>query len=388
MKTSYADNETIARMRAVNPAAAEDLRAELDAEALAAAMNAAIARGETPREPVPAGDSVARSAADGRFGRLAARPATLVGGLACAALVALLVLLAGTPGGGGRPEFAAAAVEVAEANPRLLVTAPGWSVVDAGEFEAGEGEVRFGEGSHELSINWYPAGMYRSYLRDRSFVSAPETSSLLGLTATTVEYTAGEYATMLAPDGPVFVEIRGQAGDRADYDAVLGSLRAVDVDTWLAAMPASVVKPEDRSQMVERMLTGVPVPPDFDLAALQNQSEVLNHYQLATEVSGTVACGWVESWLTATAAGDAAGARKAVAAMASSRSWPLLIGIGGEGSWASNVWHVAAELERGHLNRGAAGSLVHPDGSGYEMGPAWALALNCESAFWRRPLSD
>ena len=68
-------------------------------------------------------------------------------GLACAGAVALAVLLAGTPGGGSQPEFAAAALEVAEANPRLLVTEPGWSVIGAEQFKPDEGSIFFSDGA-------------------------------------------------------------------------------------------------------------------------------------------------------------------------------------------------------------------------------------------------
>lgn len=56
------------------------------------------------------------------------------------------------------------------------------------------------------------------------------------------------------------------------------------------------------------------------------------------------------------------------------------------GGWSANVRHAALELKRGHLDGGAAGALVRPDGSGYELGPSWARGLNCTSRFWRRPL--
>jgi hypothetical protein len=221
-------------------------------------------------------------------------------------------------------------------------------------------------------------------------VSRPETSKLLGHTATTVRYWnrrgADEYATMLSPQGPVFVEVRGALRSHAEYEEILHSLRRVDVDTWLSAMPANVVRPEARAAVVERMLRGVPLPPGFDRDKLVGEESVLNHYQLAVKVAGTVSCGWVESWLSATRSGDGKRAHEAVAAMATSHGWPMMPLLIKGGGWSGNVWHAAHEIESGHLNRGEAGELVNPDGTGYRFGPAWAMELNCTSRYWRRSL--
>lgn len=363
-------------MRRADPVDLERLRAELDESAVAAAMARAIGMAEARPEPEPAGASFA-----------GARPLVLVAGLVV--LIAAVLLVTGAfSGGGSHPTYAAAAIEVAEANPRLLVTAPGWKVIDAGEhFETEDGEMRFGDGSRTLTLNWYPGRYYRSYLRDRAQVSPPRRSRLLGRTATTVEYARGEYATMLAPIGRVFVEVRGQLGDRADYEAVLHSLRRVDVDTWLAAMPASVVSPDTRAATVERMLGGLPYPPDFDPGALEGETAVLDHYELGVRVASAIACGWVESWLAARRSGDAQAERNAVDALAGARRWPLLVQMEREvpGGWAHNVWTVASKLRTGHLDQGFAGALVRPDGSGYRLGPTWAVGLECRSSIRKVP---
>jgi hypothetical protein len=381
-------------MRVANPVSAAALREETDGESLAEAMRRAIAGGSVPSQPIPVGDRAAIEYSDAidpppRRRRLALGLST---GLACICAVAAMLFLldGGSVGGSGQPAFAAAAIEVAEANPRLLVTAPGWSVVDAGEFEKDEGEVTFANGDRRFTIHWYPARLYRRYLRDRASVSQPQRSTLRGRTATTIRYGvdhsgAEEYATMLAPEGSVFVEVRGAIGDRAAYGAVLRSLRPVGVETWLEAMPRSVVGPDSRARVVTRMLQGVPLPPGFDTAALQGEDSVLNHYQLAVKVAGTVSCGWFESWLAASDAGDEARAREAVAAMATWRHWPMTPIIG-DGGWATNLKMAAEELAAGNVDRGPAGRVVNPDGSGYSLGPSWALGLNCTDHYWRHPI--
>ncbi len=377
MKRTAHRRDPLAAMRAANPVSAAALREEIGDEALTDAMRRAIAGGGVL--PVD------------RSPRRRRTPVLAVGaGMTCLALVAVLFLLAGgSVGGSGQPAFAAAAIEVAEANPRLLVTAPGWSVTDAGEFEKEGGEVTFANGDRRFTIHWYPARLYRSYLRDRATVSPPQRSTLLGRTATTIHYDLNsgeaEYATMLAPRGPVFTETRGGVGDRAAYDAVLHSLRPVDVETWLAAMPRSVVGPDARARVVERMLRGVPLPPGFDSAALEGEDTVLNHYQLAVKVASTVTCGWFESWLSATKAGDGARAREAVGAMSTWSRWPMTPVIG-HGGWAMNLKMAAEELADDNIDRGPAGRVVNPDGSGYTLGPSWAVWLNCTNHIWRHPI--
>ncbi len=387
--------DPLAAMRAANPVSAAALRKEIDAETLAEQMRRAIASGSVPSQPIPAGDRAAIEYGDSiGLPRPRRRVAAfgLGAGLACLAIAGVLLLLVGGPvGGSSHPTFAAAAIEVAEVNPRLLVTTPGWSVADAGEFERDEGEVTFADGNHQFAVHWYPARLYRRVLHDRAQVSPPQRSTLLGRTATTVRYGvdrngAEDYATILAPAGPVFVELRGAIGDRAAYDAVLHSLHPVSVETWLEAMPRNIVGPDSRARVVERMLQGVPLPPSFNAAALQDEDLVLNHYQLAVKVAGTVSCGWFESWLSATKTGDDTRATEAVDAMSTWRHWPMTPALVKGGGWSSNLKLAAAELAAGHVNQGPAGNLINPDGSGYEFGPAWATMLNCTDRYWRHPI--
>jgi hypothetical protein len=390
MSRKNRNEDPIERMRAANPVSATELRSTITGEEISRVMQRAIAAGEAHSQAVPADRRNAPGGWAG-LGRSPSRRRTAKLGIGAGlagviAIAALILFTGGSVGGGGQPAFAAAAIKVAEANPRLLVTAPGWSVTRADEFEADEGEMTFSDGSHRFDVRWYPARSYDRYLRDRAFVSTPTRSTLLGRTATTVDYSREEYATMLAPQGPVFVETRGRLGSRAAYEEVLHSLRPVDVDTWLAAMPASVVGPEDRVAAVEEALTGVPLPPGFDRTALEHEDAVRDPYQFAAKVTGAVACGWVESWLAAKRAGDVETVHAAVEAMATWSSWPVLQGREMERGWALNIEQAANRIKHDRLNHGAAGASVNPDGTGYELGPAWAVALHCSSHYWRRPL--
>jgi hypothetical protein len=367
--------DPLAAMAAANPAPAAELGARLGEAELERAMARAVALGRTPSQPVPVGDRVALETG--------ARPRQRRAALGLAAVAVLLVAggwLRGS-GSGGHPEFAAAAIRVAEANPRLLVTAPGWKIVRADEFETYSGELTFSDGSRRFEVHWYPAKYYGQYLRDRADVSTPERGTLLGQTATTVDYSREEYATMLSPQGSVFIEVRGRLGTRSAYDEILNSLRAVDVDTWLEAMPPSTVRPEARSGAVDRLLRGMLLPPGFDAAALKSEDSIADKSSLAVKVGNAIACGWVESWIAARASGDEAAARRAVEAMSSSDEWPLVRET--KVPWFSNYAIVAHQMRAGELNRGYAAYETRTDGSTFGFGPAWKLTLGCPGTYRR-----
>jgi hypothetical protein len=312
--------------------------------------------------------------------RLSRRPAVA---LAVVAALAALLVAGGwlERSGGGHPEFAAAAVRVAEANPRLLVTAPGWQVTRADEFEPDSGELTLSDGSHRFDIHWYPAKLYGSYLRDRAYVSSPDTGTLLGQRATTVDYGREEYATMLSPQGDVFIEVRGNLGSRAAYDEVLDSLRPVGVEAWLAAMPPSTVRPQARAEAVEAMLRGIPLPPDFDAGSLKAQGSISDESSLAVDVGNAVACGWVETWIAARAAGDEAAAQAAIEAMESSPDWPVVRRT--QVPWFSNYKIVTGQMRRHRLDRGYSSYEVRADGRTFGFGPAWRLTLGCPGTYRR-----
>lgn len=362
-------------MRGLNPAPAAAVRAALSAEDLERARLRALAL--VPVQP----------ASPRALGRRS-RPALLAGFAAVAAVTVALVLGGALSGSGTHPSYAAAAVEVARANPRLLLTAPGWKVTDAGEFEPDEGQMTFSDGKRVFTLSWYPRRLYRSLLHDRANVSPLQHSHLLGVEATTVDYGRAEYATMLAPIGRVFVEARARLGSRAAYEAALRSLRPVGIETWLDAMPPGVVRPGARAGAVERLLRGVPLPPRFDRLALERRDAVLDKYALAVEVADAVACGWTEAWLGARKSGNAAGASEAVEAMATSPRWPSVKRMEREvpGGWSRNILGFARQLRAGRVGRGSAGEMIRPDGSGYKLRPAWAVQLDCKSRIRRVPL--
>ncbi len=408
----------IERMQPANPVSATELRGALGEADLSAAMGRAIALGESPSRPIPSGDRIAmEQGAARRSGRdlLARHRGLSIGlGFGCAIAIALVVLLSGgsvsSVRDGAHPTYADAAVAVAEANPRLLVTAPAWSIVHARGFEVDSGELIYKDGNHpafgpdarQLELDWYPARLYGSYLRDHAAVTPggpfkPMTSTVFGQRATTFHY-AGQrpnFATVLAPQGKVFVEIHG-ALDKEDYETVLRSLRPVGVNAWLAAMPPEVVQPATRSAAIARMLTELPEPPGFDPETLQSDTVLSDRFMLGKAVAGAVACDWLGRWQSATQAGDAAAARQAVDALSSARHWPILVQMvrerGYKGNalpshgqgWPAQIVAAGEEIARGHLRRKPAAHTVYIKGEpvGFRV-PAHAApvtVLDCEPA--------
>ena len=372
MSRKHQKIDALATMSEANPVRPGELAAEIGAAGIERALARSIELGRAPSQPIPVGD---RAAID--LGRAATRRRGALALVAAAVLAVLLVAGGWLDGpGGGRPQFAAAAVRVADANPRLLVTAPGWEVVSADQFEPDQGEVTFGDGNHQLDMRWYPARLYRSYLHDRDRVGAGviEEGSLLGQRATTISYGRREFATMLSPEGNVFVEVRGQLGDFGTYEEILQSLRRVDVDAWLGAMPPSVVHPEDQAAVVEQLLRGTPLPPGFVAPGAQSASAVANRTTLGVTVANAVACGWVESWIAARRSGDEAAARQAARAMTESSRWPVVRRT--KSPWFGNYEIVARQLRAGRLDRGPAG-YEEANGTTFAVGPAWKSLLGC-----------
>jgi hypothetical protein len=397
------NDDALTRMRAANPVSATELRGAVTEAELSLAMQRAIAAGEHAVRT--------RSDRRGVFSRHRRASLGLVGGLACVATIAALILLSGgsvnSVRDGAHPTFAAAAVKVAEANPRLLVTAPGWSIVHARSFEVDRGELiykndehpLYGPGGRQLNLTWYPAPFYRDRLRENGHacchVSTPVTSTLLDQRATTFAYPRQHpnYATILSPQGSVFIEVNGSFGSKEEYEAALHSLRAVGVDTWLAAMPPEVLRPAAHSAAITQMLRGIPVPPDFDASALQSESDLTDRFMLGKAVAGAVACDWLQRWLSATRTRDGAAAQEAVDAMATAPRWPVLLqmvrekGYRGDAlpphgrGWPSQILAAAREIASGHLRRKPAVRTIYMKGfpAGYmtPAGAAPASVLGC-----------
>lgn len=207
--------DALARMRAANPASADKLCEATGESELLGAMRRAIALGEAPTRPIPVGDRVAIEHGAGgapRRGGIFSRHriASLGFGVACVAVIAVLVVLGGgsvdTVKEGGRPTYAAAAVKVAESNPRLLVTAPGWSIIHA-NITADQGGLTYKDAGHPypgpyaVTESWEAASLYRDALREYAKDATATHSTVLGRRVTTFHERGGANYTLFLRRG-------------------------------------------------------------------------------------------------------------------------------------------------------------------------------------------
>jgi hypothetical protein len=285
---------------------------------------------------------------------LARRRLPWVAGAALAGAAALLLLFLGGNGTvAPSPEraWAAPALRVANAVPRLLIGVPGWKVTRADEFRVDDGEMSFSDGAFTVDLRWNPASRYDGLIADRDATAdVLPPATVAGERATVFRYIGDvDDFTAIWRSGGYTMELRttgspkGQRLDRAQYLRLLTSMKPAGVDAWLGAMPASVVLPVDRVKVVTEMLHGIPVPPGFDPASLSAGAAVRDRYQLGAAVTGAVACAWIERWI--------AGDEHAVEAMGTSREWPILQEMAPQGGWSSVFWEIADSMAgRGEMD--------------------------------------
>lgn len=265
---------------------------------------------------------------------------------AVAVVVGAVIVSPSLNGRNGTEAWAAEVLAVAEASPRLLVDLPGWEVVRADEFTIEYGEMTFSNGERMLDLNWRAAETHDFYVDDRAHdADPPWVIKVNGLPATVFRYAGTNDFTTLWLDGEHSFEARGVFADRAEYEAILEALEPTDIDSWLSAMPESVVKPDNGAVVVAEMLEGVPLPAGFDIAALVSNSGVSDRYQLGARVTGSVACAWIEQWIEARATGDTEAEAEAVTAMQSSRHWPILQEMTTTGAFPQALWEYADAMQ-------------------------------------------
>jgi hypothetical protein len=143
--------------------------------------------------------------------------------------------------------------------------------------------------------------------------------------------------TAIWPEDGRVLEFRAVARDLAAFEQLAGSLERVDVDTWLSAMPASVVKAASRPEVVRAMLADIPLPPGFDAKKLEDGAILKDRYQLGAAVSGAVACAWIDRWDAARKRGDRATEQQAEDAMRTARNWKILQEMRGQGAWTQTL---------------------------------------------------
>jgi hypothetical protein len=313
-------------------------------------------------------------------------------GAALAVVVALVLVLAG--GGSEAPSraYGAELIRFAESTPLLLLEGPDWRVQDLSEQQAREGTVGFmefvtGKAVPEPNIRpvrpprttksgqvvvtgIQPASVRRRLVNLRwrpegEGAAMPEGGEkhrvklpVLG-TIATVDTRAETYPGQGGPgdremlavwtEGGNVVELQASVPNLAAMEERLGWVTKVDSQTWLEAMPAKVVKAADFEGTVKEILKGIPVPKTFAISRIPDSGLTTSREEVASKVTGTVACLWLRQWGEAKRSGDTAAVAEATRAMQSSKRWPVFREEGGGASYpATEIAEVAAAMPRGY----------------------------------------
>jgi hypothetical protein len=351
-------------LTAANPLTAEQARGLTVDQA----QDDLLARLLDERTPEQAAGPVSRV----RRGRAFARVGLALGATAVV-LVALLSLRDNSGNQGSGTAWAAEQVRFAEASPLVLLGAPGWQVEYADEQSEEDGELQFRRGpatrsqgglvsgqepatpvpadTSSATLHWRGGGI-RTWLEDRAASAARTTTApVLGTTARVYQYEGGtpghrDITALFRYDGRV-LEFRAGAADLDAFKVLLATLKRVDTDSWLSAMPASVVKRSDREVTIKQMLQGVAVPPGFDPKDIKGADLTKDRYQLGATVTGTVACQWFKRWSDARKANDRVKEREATAALATAKGWPILKEMAKEGAYPDVLIEYAAAMPSG-----------------------------------------
>jgi hypothetical protein len=281
----------------------------------------------------------------------------LVAGLAvCAgAAAALFLSLNGGSVGPTSSAYAQGAIAVAEQNPRLLLSEPGWTLSYA-DVQPDRAETRFTRDGVQIDVFWlrtqyYPfADPAHPALPSGSPYQLANVAARGQRAALASDPASDDFQLIFPPDGDHYVKIiAGASGSarlsQADFLGAVHSMQSADVDTWLAALPPDVVRPVDQAAVVDSMLDGIPVPGNVNVEALRAEDLAMDRYQLGARVTATVACGWLAQWAEARRSSDPASAAQAVDAMESSRRWPILQQMHKQGGWSRAVWETADRMK-------------------------------------------
>jgi len=295
----------------------------------------------------------------------------LVAAAAAAAIVLVgvgaIINIRGNDDGAGT-SWAAELVEFAERSPLMLIDDPAWEVTYADEYDD-EGELTFADGQREAQLAWR-SGPLSEWLDDRLDSGIDHGShDVVNGTATIVQYGGtDEYTALWDADGRV-LEFRTQASDVDEFAGLLDALVVVDVDSWLTAMPASVIEAADQPAVIGDMLTGIPLPDGFDPSSLADDAGIKDRYQLGARVVGSVSCAWIEQWLNATETGDAAAAQEATNAMDTSSQWPIIEEMNERGAYGEVL---QTQVDAMHTD----GQVFPPDGPA--LADSYRDALGCQ----------
>lgn len=223
--------------------------------------------------------------------------------------------------------------------PRIMIDLPGWTIsyIDDGEGETENGPIHvstilFTDGSTDAELRLGSGALadLEGLVADRlNSGTRIDDQTVLGSEAVVVRYIDSSFFTAMWSDNGVEYEFVADT-DEDTFRSLLQSLTRVSESDWVATLPDNIIS--DRATTVRQYLADIPLPPGFDPTAIE-EGPIEHWYQVGADTVGAVACGWIEHWINAKAAGDQASMQQAVVAMAGSREWDILIDMTAEGAF-------------------------------------------------------
>jgi hypothetical protein len=262
---------------------------------------------------------------------------------------------------------------------QVVLDAPGWGVRHLDDDPTYGGSLAWEHGVEELELTWYPAADYASYLQDRRQVGPARGVDVLGQQGKGFSYGTFDqepadgvvvvdptadpdandpavpdvtrWQVLLPPVGHWFLEADITLRDRADIVPMLGRLRRVDRDAWLADLARQdLVVPVAGAAFLAEARREVPMPPGVTVT-VEDLRLPQDAYQARSSFLRPVMCGWAAELLDARAAGDATAEQRAVTALQGSADWPVMRAMAAGGDFPSVF---AADVQR--LVAGGSGS--------------------------------
>ena len=125
--------------------------------------------------------------------------------------------------------------------------------------------------------------------------------------------------------------------DQTAFDAIISSIHNCchrDMAQRAARRHRSATRPRGRDPRRSHRHP----PPGFGPATVANTGPVGTRLQLGIEATTETACGWIDTWLTATASRDQETKAAATAALAESRQWKFLVDNPGGERRSGTTW--------------------------------------------------